>query len=125
MPEAVIVSAVRSPIGRAMKGSLKSLRPDDMAAQIVAAALAKVPELDPTEIDDLLLGCGQPAGQSGFNIARTVADGLLQQGLVPRTFPAGHPLATALRITVRSAEQNDRLIEAARTVAHGLGSSHG
>ncbi|MFZ2526839.1 MAG: acetyl-CoA C-acetyltransferase [Rhodococcus sp. (in: high G+C Gram-positive bacteria)] len=73
MPEAVIVSAVRSPIGRAMKGSLKSLRPDDMAAQMVAAALAKVPELDPTEIDDLLLGCGQPAGQSGFNIARTVA----------------------------------------------------
>ncbi|MEV0945567.1 acetyl-CoA C-acetyltransferase [Rhodococcus sp. NPDC049939] len=73
MPEAVIVSAVRSPIGRAMKGSLKTIRPDDLTAQMVSAALAKVPELDPTEIDDLLLGCGQPAGQSGFNIARVVA----------------------------------------------------
>jgi acetyl-CoA C-acetyltransferase len=56
-----------------MKGSLKSIRPDDLTTQMVAAALAKVPELDPTEIDDLLLGCGQPAGQSGFNIARVVA----------------------------------------------------
>ena len=73
MPEAVIVSAVRSPIGRAMKGSLKDIRPDDLATQMVAAALAKIPELDPTEIDDLMLGCGQPAGQSGFNIARVVA----------------------------------------------------
>ncbi|PBC50734.1 acetyl-CoA C-acyltransferase [Rhodococcus sp. ACS1] len=73
MPEAVIVSAVRSPIGRAMKGSLKTIRPDDLTTQMVAAALAKIPELDPTEIDDLLLGCGQPAGQSGFNIARVVA----------------------------------------------------
>ncbi|MFZ2172566.1 MAG: acetyl-CoA C-acetyltransferase [Rhodococcus sp. (in: high G+C Gram-positive bacteria)] len=73
MPEAVIVSAVRSPIGRAMKGSLKDIRPDDLATQMIAAALAKVPGLDPTEIDDLLMGCGQPAGQSGFNIARVVA----------------------------------------------------
>ncbi|QNG17966.1 acetyl-CoA C-acetyltransferase [Rhodococcus triatomae] len=73
MPEAVIVSAVRSPIGRAMKGSLKTIRPDDLATQMVAAALAKVPALDPTEIDDLIMGCGQPAGQSGFNIGRVVA----------------------------------------------------
>jgi len=73
MPEAVIVSAARSPIGRARKGSLASIRPDDLATQMVAAALAKVPELDPTDIDDLMLGCGQPAGQSGFNIARVVA----------------------------------------------------
>ncbi|MGX7732702.1 thiolase family protein, partial [Rhodococcus sp. 2H158] len=73
MPEAVIVSAARSPIGRAMKGSLRTVRPDDLATQMVAAALAKVPELDPTQIDDLMLGCGQPAGQSGFNIARVVA----------------------------------------------------
>ncbi|MDI9919301.1 acetyl-CoA C-acetyltransferase, partial [Rhodococcus sp. IEGM 1379] len=72
-PEAVIVSAVRSPIGRAMKGSLKSIRPDDLATQMVAAALAKIPELDPTEIDDLMFGVGQPAGQSGFNIARVIA----------------------------------------------------
>ncbi|MFF2107129.1 acetyl-CoA C-acetyltransferase [Rhodococcus koreensis] len=73
MPEAVIVSAVRSPIGRAGKGSLKSIRPDELATQMVAAALAKVPALDPAEIDELLLGCGQPAGQSGFNIGRIVA----------------------------------------------------
>ncbi|MBM7458323.1 acetyl-CoA C-acetyltransferase [Rhodococcus coprophilus] len=73
MTEAVIVSAVRSPIGRARKGSLASIRPDDLATQMVAAALAKIPELDPTEIDDMMVGCGQPAGQSGFNIARVIA----------------------------------------------------
>ena len=63
MPEAVIVSVARSPIGRAIKGSLKSMRPDDLAAQMVRAALDKVPALDPAEIDDLMLGCGQPAGE--------------------------------------------------------------
>ncbi|AEF41888.1 acetyl-CoA C-acetyltransferase [Hoyosella subflava] len=73
MPEAVIVAAARSPIGRAMKGSLKEIRPDDLATQMVGAALAKVPELDPTEIDDLILGCGLPGGQQGFNMARKVA----------------------------------------------------
>ncbi|ABL81340.1 MULTISPECIES: acetyl-CoA C-acetyltransferase [unclassified Nocardioides] len=73
MPEAVIVATARSPIGRAGKGSLKDLRPDELAAQMVQAALVKVPELDPTEIDDLVLGCGQPAGESGFNMGRVVA----------------------------------------------------
>jgi acetyl-CoA C-acetyltransferase len=73
MPEAVIVSTARSPIGRAGKGSLVSIRPDDLATQIVRAALAKVPELDPQQIDDLMMGCGQPGGESGFNVARTVA----------------------------------------------------
>ncbi len=73
MPEAVIVSAVRSPIGRAGKGSLKDVRPDDLAAQMVKAALDKVPELDPADIEDLHMGCGQPGGQSGFNIGRVVA----------------------------------------------------
>ena len=73
MPEAVIVSTARSPIGRAFKGSLASIRPDDLATQMVRAALDKVPELDPHDIDDLLMGCGQPAGESGFNIGRTVA----------------------------------------------------
>lgn len=73
MPEAVIVSVARSPIGRAGKGSLRDLRPDDLGAQIVRAALAKVPALDPNGIDDLMLGCGQPAGESGFNLARVVA----------------------------------------------------
>ncbi|WP_181697092.1 acetyl-CoA C-acetyltransferase [Nocardia sp. GTS18] len=73
MPEAVIVAAARSPIGRAGKGSLKDLRPDDLTVQMVRAALAQVPALDPTEIEDLVLGCGQPAGESGFNMARVVA----------------------------------------------------
>jgi acetyl-CoA C-acetyltransferase len=73
MPEAVIVATARSPIGRAGKGSLKDMRPDELAAQMVRAALEKVPELDPREIDDLLLGCGQPAGEAGCNMARVVA----------------------------------------------------
>jgi len=66
-------SVARSPIGRAVKGSLASMRPDDLAAQMVAAAIAKVPELDPTEIDDLMLGCGLPGGKAGFNMGRIVA----------------------------------------------------
>jgi acetyl-CoA C-acetyltransferase len=73
MPEAVIVATARSPIGRAFKGSLKDLRPDDLAATIVRAALDKVPELDPTEIDDLMLGCGLPGGEQGFNMGRVVS----------------------------------------------------
>jgi acetyl-CoA C-acetyltransferase len=73
MPEAVIVSTARSPIGRAMKGSLTQIRPDDLAAQIVKAALAKVPQLDPQSVEDLMLGCGQPAGESGVNLARVVS----------------------------------------------------
>ena len=73
MPEAVIVSVARSPIGRAVKGSLASIRPDDLATQMVRAALDQVPQLDPHDIDDLMMGCGQPGGESGFNIGRTVA----------------------------------------------------
>ena len=73
MPEAVIVATARSPIGRAFKGSLKDLRPDDLAATIVRAALDKVPALDPADIDDLMLGCGLPGGEQGFNMARVVS----------------------------------------------------
>jgi acetyl-CoA C-acetyltransferase len=73
MPDAVIVATARSPIGRAHKGSLVSVRPDDLAATIVRAALAKVPQLDPHDIDDLMLGCGMPGGEQGFNMARAVA----------------------------------------------------
>jgi acetyl-CoA C-acetyltransferase len=73
MPEAVIVATARSPIGRAVKGSLADLRPDDLAATIVGAALGKVPQLDPEQIDDLYLGCGLPGGEQGFNMARVVA----------------------------------------------------
>ena len=73
MPEAVIVSTARSPIGRAFKGSLKDLRPDDLATAIVGAALAKIPALDPHDIDDLMMGCGLPGGEQGYNIGRVVA----------------------------------------------------
>ncbi|MFH9354347.1 acetyl-CoA C-acetyltransferase [Kitasatospora sp. NPDC017646] len=73
MPEAVIVSAARSPIGRAFKGSLKDVRPDDLTAHVIQAALAKVPQLDPRQIDDLMLGCGLPGGEQGHNLARIVA----------------------------------------------------
>jgi acetyl-CoA C-acetyltransferase len=73
MPEAVIVATARSPIGRAFKGSLKDLRPDDLAATIVRAALDKVPALDPRDIDDLILGCGLPGGEQGYNMGRVVA----------------------------------------------------
>ena len=73
MPEAVIVAAARSPIGRAFKGSLKDVRPDDLAVQMVRAALDQVPQLDPARIDDLMLGCGLPGGEQGYNMARIVA----------------------------------------------------
>jgi acetyl-CoA C-acetyltransferase len=73
MPEAVIVSTARSPIGRAGKGSLKDTRADDLSAQMVRAALAKVPELDPADLTDLLLGCGLPGGEQGANMGRRVS----------------------------------------------------
>jgi acetyl-CoA C-acetyltransferase len=72
VPEAVIVSAARTPIGRANKGSLKDFRPDDLAALAVQAALDKIPGLDPSAIEDLSLGCGLPGGESGHNMARVV-----------------------------------------------------
>ena len=73
MPEAVIVATGRTAIGRAFKGSLSECRPDDLTALVVKAVLDKVPALDPQSIEDLILGCGQPAGESGFNIARVAA----------------------------------------------------
>ncbi len=73
MTEAVIVATARSPIGRANKGSLTSLRPDDMSAQIVRALMDKVPQVQPADVQDLMMGIGQPAGEGGFNIARVVA----------------------------------------------------
>ncbi len=73
MPEAVIVSTARSPIGRANKGSLKDMRPDELTAQMVQAALDKAPALDPREINDLMLGCGLPGGEMGNNMGRIVS----------------------------------------------------
>jgi acetyl-CoA C-acetyltransferase len=82
MNEAVVVAATRSPIGRAGKGSLKDLRPDDLTAQVVRAALAQVPQLPVEQVDDLLVGCGLPGGEQGFNLARVVAV-LLGQDRLP------------------------------------------
>jgi acetyl-CoA C-acetyltransferase len=73
VPEAVIVSAVRSPIGRAFKGSLKEVRGDDLAATVIRAALDQVPQLEPAELDDLYLGTAEPSAEQGNNLARVVA----------------------------------------------------
>jgi acetyl-CoA acyltransferase len=73
MPEAVLVSAVRTPVGRAPKGALSTTRPDDLAALVLGAALDRVPGLDRAEIDDVILGCAQPEGESGWNMARMAA----------------------------------------------------
>src|SRR3954468_11545264 len=73
MPEAVIVSTARSPIGRAFKGSMVEFRPDDLAATMVKAALDNVTALDPKHIGDLILGCGLPGGEQGYNMGRVVA----------------------------------------------------
>ena len=73
MPEAVIVAAGRSPIGRAMKGSLVNVRPDDLGAHIVTKVLEQVPGLDRSQIDDLICGCGLPGGEQGFNLGRVVS----------------------------------------------------
>jgi acetyl-CoA acyltransferase len=82
MPEAVIVSAVRTPVGRAYKGSLRATRPDDLAALVIKEALARVPALDPQEIDDVILGCAMPEGEQGMNVARIAA---LRAGLPVQT----------------------------------------
>ncbi|MGH8794113.1 MAG: acetyl-CoA C-acetyltransferase [Stackebrandtia sp.] len=73
MPHAVIVACARTPIGRAGKGSLRDMRPDDLAAVAVQAALDKVPQLALEDVDDLYLGCGLPGGEAGFNMGRVVA----------------------------------------------------
>ncbi len=73
MPEAVIVATARTPIGRANKGSLVECRPDDLSSLIIDAVLAKVPQLDPAQVEDVIWGCGQPAGEAGTNVARVSA----------------------------------------------------
>jgi acetyl-CoA C-acetyltransferase len=73
MPDAVIAATGRTPIGRAMKGSLVSCRPDDLAAHVVKEVLAKLPQLDPALVEDVMVGCGQPAGEAGYNVARVAA----------------------------------------------------
>ncbi|OLT37742.1 acetyl-CoA acetyltransferase [Actinomadura sp. CNU-125] len=84
MPDAVIVAMARSPIGRAFKGSLKDVRADDLLGQMLTAAFAQVPALDPASLDDIVVGCAQPAGEQGYNIARQAAVGAGLDG-VPGT----------------------------------------
>ena len=73
MPEAVLVSAVRTPVGRAPKGALSTTRPDDLGALALRGALDRIPDLNRAEIDDVILGCAQPEGEQGWNIARWAA----------------------------------------------------
>jgi len=82
MPEAVIVSALRTPVGRAYKGSLRATRPDDLAALAIKEALARVPAVDTKQIDDVILGCAMPEGEQGMNVARIAA---LRAGLPVET----------------------------------------
>ena len=82
MPEAVIVSSIRTPVGRGYKGSLRTTRPDDLAALVIKEALARVPSVDPKQIDDIILGCAMPEGEQGMNVARIVA---LRAGLPVET----------------------------------------
>ncbi len=96
MREAVLVAAVRTPVGRAPKGALSTTRPDDLAALAVGKALDKVPALDKSEIDDVILGCAQPEGEQGFNIARMAA---LRAGL-----PVEIPGATVNRLCASGLE---------------------
>ena len=82
MPEALIVSSVRTPVGKAFKGSLRATRPDDLAAVAIKEAIARVPGLDPKEIDDVILGCAMPEAEQGMNVARIAS---LRAGLPTET----------------------------------------
>src|SRR5262245_36969842 len=73
MPEPVIVSAVRTPVGRAYKGALRATRPDDLAALVILEAISRVPGLAPAEVEDVILGCAMPEGEQGMNVARIAA----------------------------------------------------
>ncbi len=96
MPEAVLVAAVRTPVGRAPKGALSTTRPDDLAALVVGKALDRVPQLDRSEIDDVILGCAQPEGEQGWDIARWT---VLRAGL-----PVEIPGATVNRLCASGLE---------------------
>jgi acetyl-CoA acyltransferase len=96
MPEAVLVSAVRTPVGRAPKGALATTRPDDLAAIALQGALHKVPQLEKAAIDDVILGCAQPEAEQGWNIARMAA---LRAG-----FPVEMPGVTVNRLCASGLE---------------------
>src|ERR687897_1965420 len=70
MKEAVLVSAVRTPVGKAPNGVLRATRPDELGALVIREAVARAPGLDPAEIDDVILGCAMPEAEQGLNVAR-------------------------------------------------------
>ncbi len=105
MPEAVIVDTIRTPIGRAFKGSLAQLRPEEMGAFVVDQLLERNPELDPALVEDLICGCGFPQGLQGFNIGRIIS---LLSGSCRRRSPAPPSPATAPPASTRSARPATR-----------------
>src|SRR5688572_830830 len=126
MPQPVIVAVGRSAIGRAGKGSLIDVRPDDLAAHVVGMVLKQVPQLDPTEIEDLMCGCAQPAGEHGFNLGRAIA--VLSRLDVPGT-TVNRYCASSLQTTrmaahaIRAGEGDVFLsvgVESVSRYAHGL-----
>ena len=114
MPEAVIVSVARTPIGRANKGSLKDFRPDDLAAFAIQSALDKIPALDPTTIEDLYLGCGLPGGESGNNMARIVTTlmGLEVPGATTTRYCASSVQTTRMAFHAIKAGEGDIFVSA-------------
>jgi acetyl-CoA C-acetyltransferase len=117
MSEAVIVATARTPIGRAMKGSLKDCRPDDLSAHIIGAVLDQVPDLDRSTIDDVLWGCGQPAGESGHNIARVSA---LLAGLAEVPGVTVNRYCSSSLMTIRMAAHTIKAGEGDTFVAGGV-----
>src|SRR6516164_4919395 len=106
MPEAVIVATGRTPIGRANKGSLIECRPDDLSALVIGSVLEKLPQLDPTQVEDVILGCGQPAGEAGYNVARVAAilAGLENvPGVTVNRYCSSSPLASRRSAATRTA----------------------
>ena len=111
MPEAVIVDAVRSPIGRAFKGSLIGVRPDDLGARVVDALLERNPEVDPATVEDLICGCGLPQGEQAFNLGRIVV-------LLSRRLPDSVTATTVNRYCASS-------LQAIRTAFHAIEAGEG
>jgi acetyl-CoA C-acetyltransferase len=114
MPEAVIVDAIRTPIGRAFKGSLAGLRPDDTAAYVVDQLLERIPDLDPAEVEEVMCGCGMPQGLQAFNIGRIIV--LLSEKL-PET-------VNGVTISRYCASSLEAIRQAANSVATGQGDAY-
>ena len=110
MQEAVIVSAVRTPMGRALKGNYIHTRIDDLGGAVVKAAVARVPQLDLSEIEDVIVGCAMPEGEQGMNVARNIS------------FLAGIPLsAAAVTVNRFCASSLQTIMDAARCIMVGDG----